>query len=51
MNQSTPNVAEPGNQSTPNLATPDNAYKEVKKIANGSLVVFNEGGKCSIRMA
>ena len=51
MNQPIPNVAKPGNQSTPNLATPDNAYKEVGKIANGSAVVYNEGGKCFIRMA
>ena len=51
MNQFTPNVAKPGNQPTPNVATPDNAYKEVKKIANDSAVVFNEGGKYFIRMA
>ena len=50
MNQSICNLAKPGNQPTSNLATRDNAYEEVKKIANGSAVVNNEGGKCFIRM-
>ena len=50
MNQSICNLAKPGNQPTSNFTTPDNAYKEVGKIANGSAVVYNEGGKCFVRM-
>ena len=47
---SSSNLAKSDHQSTPNVATPDNVYKEVKKLANGSLVVYNEGGKCFVRM-
>ena len=45
-----PNVGKSGSQSSPNVATSKKTYTQEKKIANGSLVIYSEGGKCLVRM-
>ena len=48
--QSSPIMTNPGSQLTPSVATSKKTYTQEKKIANGSLVIYSEGGKCLVRM-